>query len=74
MKFDLNNSFDDNIALFKMEAEKIDPECAKILFDNLDLLDVDDGATSNRAAIGEFHRAVAAALDAMPKPTEDAKS
>ena len=65
MKFKLDNSFDDNLALFKAEAEKIDPECAKILFGNLHLLDVAGDATPSRAAIAEFHKAVTSALDAL---------
>ncbi|RWO24861.1 MAG: hypothetical protein EOS10_31655 [Mesorhizobium sp.] len=74
MKFELNNSFDDNVALFKAEAEKIDPECAKILFDNLALLDTGGDATSSRTTIGEFHKAVLTALDALAKPAEGYKS
>ncbi|NKM31821.1 hypothetical protein [Rhizobium laguerreae] len=74
MKFELNNSFDDNVALFKAEAEKIDPECAKILFDNLGLLDTGGDAAPSRATIGEFHKAVLTALETLAKPPEGDKS
>ncbi|MHB0790174.1 hypothetical protein [Bradyrhizobium sp. 5.13L] len=74
MKFELDNSFDDNVALFKAEAEKLDPECAKILFDNLGLLEKGGDATPSRATIGEFHKAVLTALDGLAKPLEGDKS
>ena len=67
MEFKLDNSFNDNLALFKAEAEQNDPECAKILFDNLHLLDVTAEAAPGRAAIGKFHEAVLNALDALQK-------
>jgi hypothetical protein len=73
MKFELNNSFDDNLAIFKADAEKIDPECAKILFDNLHLLGLDSDSAPTRAAIGEFHKAVLTALEALPEPSEGNK-
>lgn len=73
MKFKLENSFGDNLALFRIEAEKIDPECAKILFDNLHLLDSSGDAAPSRATIGEFHKAVLKALHGLPKPAEGGK-
>lgn len=74
MKFELNSSFDDNVALFKTETEKVDPECAKILFDNLGLLDTGGDAAPSRGTISEFHKAVLTALEALAKPAESAKS
>lgn len=74
MKFELDHSFDDNVALFKTEAEKIDPECAKILFDNLGLLYTGGDVAPSRATIGEFHKAVLIALDALGKPLGGDKS
>ncbi len=74
MKFELSNSLDDNLDLFRVEAEKIDPECAKILFDNLGLLDMEGDGARDRATIGDFHKAVSAALDALPNPSEKTKS
>jgi hypothetical protein len=57
--------------LFKAEAERIDSECAKILFDNLAVLDTAGEAAPNRAAINKFHRAVLTALENLPKSAED---
>ena len=57
-------------ALFKAETEKIDPGCAKILFDNLAILLREGDATRDRAMISEFHRAVLAALDRLPEPQD----
>ena len=74
MKFELDNSFDDNVALFKAEAEKLDSECAKILFDNLGLLEKGGDVAPSRATIGEFHKAVLTALDALAKPPEGDRS
>jgi hypothetical protein len=74
MQFKLDNSFDGNLALFKAEAEKTDPECAEILFDNLHLLDVFGEAAPGRAAIGEFHKVVLNALDALQKAAAGDKS
>jgi hypothetical protein len=56
--------------LFKAEVEQSDPECAKILFDNLHLLDVESETGPSRAAIGEFHKAVLNGLDALQKVAE----
>jgi hypothetical protein len=70
MEFKLDNSFADNLALFKAEVEQTDPECAKILFDNLHLLDVDGETGPSRAAIAEFHKAVLTGLDALQNTAE----
>jgi hypothetical protein len=69
MKFKLENTFEENLALFQAEAEQIDPDCAKILFDNLHLLDSGGDAAPSRATIGEFHKAVLAALNGLSNPT-----
>jgi hypothetical protein len=69
MEFKLDNSFADNIALFKAEVEQTDPECARILLDNLHLLDVDGETGPSRAAIGEFPKAVLTGLDALQNAT-----
>jgi hypothetical protein len=61
--FELANSFEENLALFKAEAERIDPVCAKILFDNLEILCRENEVARDRATIAEFHREVIAALD-----------
>lgn len=74
MKFKLENTFEDNLALFQAEAEQIDPECAKILFDNLHLLDSGGDTAPSRATIGEFHKAVLAALDGLSNPPGEDKA
>lgn len=68
MKFKLENTLEDNLALFQAEAEQIDAECAKILFDNLHLLDSGVDSAPSRATISEFHKAVLAALSDLSKP------
>jgi hypothetical protein len=68
MQFELKNSFDANLALFRTEVEIIDSDCAKILFDNLAILCRDVDAARDRAAIADFHRAVLAALEQLPDP------
>lgn len=70
MEFKLDTSFADNLALFKAEVEQSDPGCAKILFDNLHLLDVESETGPSRAAIGEFHKAVLKGLDELQKAAE----
>lgn len=74
MKFKLENSFEENLALFKAEAEQIDPDCAKILFDNMHLLDTGGDTAPSRATIGEFHKAVVAALDGLSNPSGEDKA
>jgi hypothetical protein len=66
MEFDPALSFSDNLARFRAEAEGIDPECARILFDNLAVLMRDGDATRTRQAVQEFNQAVLVALDGLP--------
>lgn len=68
MNFDPALSFEDNLALFRAEAERLDPECARILFDNLATLTRQGDGSRDRQAIQEFNRAVLAALNALPDP------
>lgn len=68
--FELANSFEDNLALFKAEAERIDPVCAKILFDNLEILCRENDGARERATITEFHREVLTALDLLAESEE----
>lgn len=68
MNFDPTLSFDDNMARFRASAENLDPECARILFNNLPTLLRGEDAR-DRNAIQEFHRAVLAALDALHEET-----
>ncbi len=64
VNFDPALSFDDNLGRFRAEAERLDPECARILFDNLATL-LRGADARDRNAIQEFNRAVEAALDAI---------
>lgn len=64
------NSFEANLALFQVAAERLDPECARILFANLAPLSRVGDDARNRQAIQEFHRAVLVALDALPEIPE----
>lgn len=66
MNFDPAASFEDNLALFRAEAERLDPECARILFDNLATLTRQGDGARDRQAIQEFNRAILAALNALP--------
>jgi len=66
-EFDQEASLTDNLARFRVEAERIDAECAQILFDNLSLLALDGDAARIRQAVQEFNRAVLAALDDLPQ-------
>lgn len=61
--FDTQKSFEDNLAAFKTACEAIDPDCAKILFDNIGLL-IKHGA--DRDVRTAFNENVKAALDALP--------
>ncbi len=63
MEFDPAASFDDNLARFKAECGRLDPECAKILFDHLEIL-MREGDT--RQAVQEFNQVVLAALLDLP--------
>jgi hypothetical protein len=71
MRFELANSFDDNLALFRAEAEALDPDCAKIFFDNMHILCREDDPARDRGAITEFHKVVAAALESLPDTTPE---
>jgi hypothetical protein len=66
MQFDQTASFEDNLARFKAELERIDPECARILSDNILKLTRESDVARNRRAIQEFNQAVLAALEALP--------
>lgn len=66
MQFDPAASFEDNLVRFRTEIENLDPECARILFDNLGKLTRDGDIARNRQAIQEFNQAVLAALEALP--------
>jgi hypothetical protein len=71
-EFDPQKSFDENVAAFKAHVEQLDPECAAILFSNLDTLTGDGNPDRARPRRTSFNTAVAAALDALPD--EDAST
>lgn len=60
--FEAQKSFDENLVAFKTACEALDAECAKILFDNIDIL-ITRGA--DRDARSQFNAKVNAALDAL---------
>lgn len=66
MNFDPAASFDENLVAFRAEANGFDAECARVLFDNLAILSRDGDEARSRQAIQEFHRAVLAAVEALP--------
>jgi hypothetical protein len=65
--FDANKSLDENLEVFKTECEKIDAECAQILFDNFDILKR-NGA--DRDARSRFNGQVKIALEALLDPVK----
>jgi hypothetical protein len=72
LEFDLDKTYDENVAAFKQHMTALDPVMAVILFEHLDkLLAGDDpGNRANRTA---FNRAVLAELD-VPAPAQGAPS
>jgi len=67
--FDATKSLDDNLAAFRAECEKLDPDCAKILFDNIDML---KRHGADRKMLGAFNAKVKEALEALPDPKANA--
>lgn len=65
--FDSELSLAENLARFRTEAERIDADCARILFDNLELLAREGDETRIRQTVQEFNRAVLTALDTLPE-------
>lgn len=72
--FDLNRSFEENLAAFEVDANTIDPDCAKVLFDNLHLLETVDGEAPSRQAVREFNQSVLEALEAMLAGPDNAEA
>lgn len=70
LEFDQALSLADNLARFREEAERIDADCARILFENLELLMRDGDATRTRQAVQEFNQEVLAALNDLPEELE----
>ncbi len=70
LEFDLEKSFDENIAEFRKHLEGVDPECAKILFDNLTTLLGDGNPARARANRTAFNQALLAELEGLSKKTD----
>lgn len=66
MEFDPALSFSDNIARFQAEAERIDPDCARILFDNIAILMRDGDEARIRQAVQAFNRQIIGEIDGLP--------
>ena len=60
--FDPSKSLEDNLLAFKAACENIDAECAKILFDNFDIL---KKRGPDRDARAIFNASVKKALEAL---------
>ena len=61
--FDPSKSLEENLLAFKAACEKIDADCAKILFDNLDIL---KKYGADRQARFQFDARVKTALEGFP--------
>jgi hypothetical protein len=59
LEFDIDKTFEENMEQFRAHLEGLDPECAKILFDNLETL---LRGANPRAARAAFNQAVLAQL------------
>lgn len=66
--FDPSKSLDENLLAFKAACEEIDADCAKILFDNIDIL---KKYGPDRDARGTFNAIVKKALAALPADEEE---
>jgi hypothetical protein len=73
MQFEPTNSFNDNLALFKAKVEALDSECAKILFDNIDLLLVADAGVAVRDTVSKFNTAILAELHKLADTDAEAR-
>lgn len=66
LEFDPTKSFDEHIAEYRKHLEALDPECAKIFFDNLATLVGDGNPARARANRTAFNAAVLRQLKALP--------
>jgi len=65
LEFDPSKAFDEHLAEFRAHLESIDPECTKILFDNLPALEGDGNPSRARANRAIFNQTVLAQLKAL---------
>jgi len=63
--FDPDKSLDENLIAFRAACDAIDPDCAKILFDNLSTLRT---AGAERNARQAFNGRIKLAVEALPDP------
>ena len=59
--FDISETWEENLADLKAHLESQDAECAKLLFDNLATLMVEDGTTGRR----DFNQIILTSLNAL---------
>jgi hypothetical protein len=64
-EFDPNKSLDEHIAEFRKHLEAVDPQCAKILFDNQEMLLSDGSGYRARTSRTAFNLAVLKQLKAL---------
>ena len=69
LEFDPSKAIDEHLAEFRAHLEAIDPECAKIFFDNLPTLEGDGNPSRARANRTAFNQAVLAQLQALKPKT-----
>ena len=65
LEFDPAKSFDEHIAEYRKHLEGLDPECAKIFFDNLSTLIGDGTPARARANRTAFNAAVLRQLNGL---------
>jgi hypothetical protein len=72
LEFSLDNSFDENVEVFKQHVTALDPVLAAILFKHLAKLQAGDDAARNRTARTDFNHSVLTDLEALPPPDGNA--
>jgi hypothetical protein len=73
LEFNLDNTYAENLQVFKQHVTALDPTLAEILFKHLDKLLVGDDP-GNRANRTAFNRVVLAELEALPPPSHGTAS
>ena len=68
LQFDETKGFDGNLETFLEHMEKVDPEMAKILSDNIDGLKSANDDRTRREARATFNSNVVTALDKLEEP------
>jgi hypothetical protein len=65
LKFDQDKSFDENIAEFRKHLDGIDPDCAKILFEHISVLEGDGNPERAREYRTAFNETVLKSLEQL---------